>query len=151
MSSGISWLYNTKRHLPGRVIFCKNFFSYKAAEVPPLRINNPTMSQGTLFVTPQIRCLPLKALVKHFNLDIVLSNKEDPVYQKYFPLNKVPAYVGPKGFKLHEVIAIALYCMLLTFELHDERFFSLLNSYPCLNKLCREFQSETFISSFEHN
>ncbi|EER33444.1 elongation factor 1-gamma 1 [Candida tropicalis MYA-3404] len=70
------------------------------------------MSQGTLFATQQIRSLAPKALIKHFNLDVKVSDK-DAVYEKNFPLNKIPAFVGPKGFKLTEVIAISLYCMYL--------------------------------------
>ena len=68
------------------------------------------MSQGTLYVTQQIRSLPPKALVKHFKLDIKLSDK-DEAFNKAFPLNKIPAFIGPKGFKLTEVIAVCLYCM----------------------------------------
>ncbi|EMG46043.1 Translation elongation factor 1-gamma, putative, partial [Candida maltosa Xu316] len=66
------------------------------------------MSQGTLYATQQIRSLAPKALVKHFKLDVKVTDKDD-VYHKNFPLNKIPAFVGPKGFKLHEVIAISLY------------------------------------------
>ncbi|RLV95008.1 Elongation factor 1-gamma 1 [Spathaspora sp. JA1] len=66
------------------------------------------MSQGTLYATQQIRSLTPKVIVKHFNLDVKISDKDD-VYKKNFPLDKIPAFVGPKGFKLHEVIAISLY------------------------------------------
>lgn len=75
------------------------------------------MSTGTLFVTEQIRSLPPKALVKHFNLDVKLTDKDES-YQKNFPLAKIPAFVGPKGFKLHEVIAICIYCMYSPIILH---------------------------------
>lgn len=68
------------------------------------------MSLGTLYATQQIRSLPAKALVKHFNLDVKISDK-DAAYEKNFPLNKIPAFIGPKGFTLTEVIAICLYCM----------------------------------------
>lgn len=68
------------------------------------------MSLGTLFVTQQVRSVAPRALVKHFNLDVKLSDKEDPAYKANFPLAKVPAFLGPKGFKLHEIIAVTLYC-----------------------------------------
>lgn len=68
------------------------------------------MSQGTLYATVQARGILPKALIKHFGLDVKVSDK-DAVYNKHFPLNKIPAFVGPKGFKLTEVIAISLYCM----------------------------------------
>lgn len=106
------------------------------------------MSQGTLYATQQIRSLAPKALIKHFGLDVKITEKDD-TYHKYFPLDKIPAFIGPKGLKLHEVIAICLYCMYFTFNqtmivqyqlmsLYDEKFFQLLYSYPCLNRLCRE-------------
>ncbi|RCK57697.1 Elongation factor 1-gamma 1 [Candida viswanathii] len=66
------------------------------------------MSQGTLYATQQIRSLAPKAIVKHFNLDVKVTDK-DAVYDKNFPLNKIPAFIGPKGFKLTEVIAISIY------------------------------------------
>ncbi|CCG25611.1 Cam1 translation elongation factor eEF1 gamma [Candida orthopsilosis Co 90-125] len=66
------------------------------------------MSLGTLYATQQIRSLPAKALAKYFNLDIKISDK-DAAYEKNFPLNKIPAFIGPKGFTLTEVIAICLY------------------------------------------
>lgn len=97
------------------------------------------MSSGTLFVTEQIRSLPPKALIKHFNLDVKLSDKEDKSYQKYFSLEKIPAFIGPKGFKLHEVIAICIYCMYfqqfcmqLISCLRDERFFHIYTVIPVL-------------------
>ncbi|KAI3405289.2 hypothetical protein KGF56_001901 [Candida oxycetoniae] len=55
-----------------------------------------------------LRSVAPKALVKHFNLDVAFSDK-DATYEKYFPLNKIPAFVGPKGLKLTEVIAICIY------------------------------------------
>lgn len=68
------------------------------------------MSQGTLFADGRIRGLTPKALIKHFNLDIEVADPSGKAYERNFPLKKVPAYVGPKGFKLHEVMAISLYC-----------------------------------------
>lgn len=68
------------------------------------------MSLGTLFVTQHARSIAPRALAKHLNLDVKVSDWEDPAYKANFPLGKVPAFLGPKGFKLHEVIAVALYC-----------------------------------------
>lgn len=70
------------------------------------------MSLGTLIGTQQIRSLPPRALIKHFNLDVKVVAKEDKLLEK-FPLGKIPGFVGPKGFKLQEVIAISIYCMYL--------------------------------------
>ncbi|KAK6204720.1 translation elongation factor eEF1 gamma [Scheffersomyces amazonensis] len=67
------------------------------------------MSQGTLFGQKQIRTVPLRALIKHFNLDIDFVTNEDPAFKKSFPIGKIPGFIGPKGFKLHEVIAISIY------------------------------------------
>lgn len=72
---------------------------------------NLNMSLGTLFGDQQIRTVPPKALIKHFNLDVKIVGSDDAAYQKAFPLKKIPAFVGPKGFKLHEVIAISIYRM----------------------------------------
>ncbi|CAK9439142.1 uncharacterized protein LODBEIA_P33660 [Lodderomyces beijingensis] len=66
------------------------------------------MSLGTLYVTEQIRSLTPKAIVEYFKLDVKLSDK-DSAYEKSFPLNKIPAFIGPKGFRLTEVIAISVY------------------------------------------
>ncbi|KAI5961016.1 TEF4 [Candida pseudojiufengensis] len=66
------------------------------------------MSLGTLYVTQQTRSWVPKGIVKQFNLDVKLSDK-DETYHNSFPLNKIPAFIGPKGFKLTEVIAISLY------------------------------------------
>lgn len=66
------------------------------------------MSQGTLYATQQIRSIAPKVIIKQFGLDVKISDK-DGDYEKYFPLGKIPAFIGPKGLKLHEVIAICLY------------------------------------------
>lgn len=69
------------------------------------------MSLGTLFASQQIRSVPPKAIIKHYGLDVKISDKEDPLYAKYFPLGKIPGFIGPKGLKLHEVIPITINCM----------------------------------------
>ncbi|RLV92805.1 Elongation factor 1-gamma 1 [Spathaspora sp. JA1] len=70
------------------------------------------MSQGTLYGLTQTRALAPKVIIKHFNLDVKISDK-DEVYHKYFPLNKAPTFIGPKGLKLHEVMAISVYLISL--------------------------------------
>ncbi|KAK6459609.1 translation elongation factor eEF1 gamma [Scheffersomyces xylosifermentans] len=67
------------------------------------------MSLGTVFGGQQIRSFPPKALIKHFNLDVKIADTDDAAFKKNFPLGKVPGFLGPKGFKLHEVIAVSIY------------------------------------------
>lgn len=73
------------------------------------------MSQGTVYCFPgSPRSIFVDVLVKYFNLDINsvdVGSVEDATYIKNFPLKKTPAFIGEKGFKLHEVIAISYYCM----------------------------------------
>jgi len=66
------------------------------------------MSQDTLYATESIRTVLLKGLIKHYKLDINVVGK-DATFEKTFPLGKIPAFIGPKGLKLTEVIAIVLY------------------------------------------
>lgn len=80
------------------------------------RISHPfstTMSQGTLYANEKIRTVLAKAVVKHLNLDVKIVDpaNDQATYDKYFPTGKYPAFVGPKGLKLTEVLAIVLYCM----------------------------------------
>ncbi|KSA00133.1 uncharacterized protein AC631_04092 [Debaryomyces fabryi] len=97
------------------------------------------MSLGTLFGAQQIRTVPAKALIKHFNLDVKVVETLDKAYEKNFPLAKIPCFVGPKGFKLQEVIAISIYCMYFPLMLHaierclrDEKFFHIYTVIPVL-------------------
>lgn len=70
------------------------------------------MSQGTLYANERTRALIPVALIKHFNLDVKIVDPASCAdYTKLFPMGKVPAFVGPKGVKLVEVIAISVYCM----------------------------------------
>ncbi|WPK24909.1 hypothetical protein PUMCH_002208 [Australozyma saopauloensis] len=115
------------------------------------------MSQGTLYANSRIRAVIPTALVKHFNLDVkIVDPASSAEYTKFFPLGKVPAFVGPKGVKLTEVIAISVYCMFIfvaiallyaaialipchvVFWSKMMRNLFKLYSYPCLNKLCRD-------------
>lgn len=70
------------------------------------------MSQGTLYSDNRTRCLAPISVVKYFGLDVSISEK-DAKYTRDFPLNKTPTFIGAKGFKLTEAIAITLYRMLL--------------------------------------
>ena len=69
------------------------------------------MSQGTLYGNFRIRTWVPQALIKHYGLDVKVIAPEDDEEQfaKQFPLKKVPAFVGPTGFKLTEVIAVLHY------------------------------------------
>lgn len=70
-----------------------------------------TMSQGTLFANDRIRALIPKALVNEFKLDVKVVDASGKAFEQAFPLGKVPAFIGPKGVKLTEVIAVSLYRM----------------------------------------
>ena len=76
------------------------------------------MSQGTLYVMEASpRSSILVDLVKNFKLDIEVSTEtKSDAFLKKFPLGKTPAFVGPKGFKLTESIAIAIYLLSLAPE-----------------------------------
>lgn len=72
------------------------------------------MSQGTLFANSRTRGVIPTALVKHFKLDVdIVDAFSSDVYKRNFPLGKVPGFIGPKGVKLTEVIAVSIYCMYL--------------------------------------
>ncbi|OBA21864.1 translation elongation factor eEF1 gamma [Metschnikowia bicuspidata var. bicuspidata NRRL YB-4993] len=72
------------------------------------------MSQGTLFADSKIRGAIPTALIKHFNLDVeIVEPESSAAFKKSFPLAKVPGFIGPKGVKLNEVIAISVYLLSL--------------------------------------
>lgn len=60
------------------------------------------MSQGTLYANFRIRTWVPRGLVKALKLDInvVAPETASEQFAKDFPLKKVPAFVGPNGFKL---------------------------------------------------
>ncbi|GME80935.1 unnamed protein product [Ambrosiozyma monospora] len=68
----------------------------------------PIMSQGTLYAADQTRCIFPRGLVKVLDLDVKVEATAEN-YGEIFPLKKYPAFVGPNGFKIHEVIAIVQY------------------------------------------
>lgn len=77
------------------------------------------------------RTIAVLVAAKHNDLDLELVNtipnsaNPNPEYAKVNPLGKIPAFEGANGFTLTEVIAIAIYGMLMTavfFELGRFRF-----------------------------
>lgn len=66
--------------------------------------------KGTVYLLlPSPRSTLLPSLAKYLNLDIKVSNRDDPSYKAAFPLNKAPAYASADGWKLHEAMAILEY------------------------------------------
>ena len=77
------------------------------------------MSQGTLYTSATTRSAPVTALVKKFNLDITFVDHSTVAdFEKKFPLGQIPAFVGPKGFKITEEIALLYY---ITNLIQDEK------------------------------
>ncbi|ODV79265.1 translation elongation factor eEF1 gamma [Suhomyces tanzawaensis NRRL Y-17324] len=67
------------------------------------------MSLGTLYFSERTRAWIPKAVIKHFDLDVKIVDASGKDFTDKFPLGKVPAFAGPKGFKLTEVMAITIY------------------------------------------
>ncbi|CAI4045163.1 hypothetical protein N7582_003453 [Saccharomyces uvarum] len=68
------------------------------------------MSQGTLYINKSPRNFASKALISHFKLDVKIVDLEQASeFASLFPLKQAPAFLGPKGFKLTEAIAIQYY------------------------------------------
>ncbi|GMG45102.1 unnamed protein product [Ambrosiozyma monospora] len=86
------------------------------------------MSLGTLYGSGKTRTILPVGLVKALDLDVKLESTDSPAYKAAFPLGKVPAFVGPKGFKLHEVLAVSIYLV----SLKDEKS-------PLLGKNAKEY------------
>ncbi|KAK6200038.1 uncharacterized protein RJT21DRAFT_140297 [Scheffersomyces amazonensis] len=108
------------------------------------------MSLGTLYVLPgSPRSFIIMDLIKYFKIDIEIKDDlECPAFQAKFPSHKTPAFVGPKGFKLHETLAILNY--VLSFVPKDELkgFLGKNNEqYASILKYLSFFNTE-FISSF---
>lgn len=59
--------------------------------------------------------MAVAAIVKHFDLDVkVVAPADDKAtFDKYFTTGRVPAFVGPKGLKLTESIAVSIYLLSL--------------------------------------
>ncbi|CAI4814245.1 AAC_collapsed_G0055460.mRNA.1.CDS.1 [Saccharomyces cerevisiae] len=74
------------------------------------------MSQGTLYANFKIRTWVPRGLVKALKLDVKVVTPDAAAEQfaRDFPLKKVPAFVGPKGYKLTEAMAINYYLVKLS-------------------------------------
>ncbi|ODV64372.1 putative translation elongation factor 1-gamma [Ascoidea rubescens DSM 1968] len=73
------------------------------------------MSQGTLYYSEKTpRGSFPKALIDYLKIDVAAKTTDAPEFAANFPLKKIPAFIGPKGFKLTEVIAIILYFVSLS-------------------------------------
>lgn len=80
------------------------------------------MSQGTLYGSTFSRGFLSQGLIQHFKLDITSATEADAAYKNAFPLAKYPAFIGPKGFKLSESLAIDLYRKWITLSCIDVLF-----------------------------
>lgn len=68
------------------------------------------MSLGTLYVSELPRPFTPEYLVKKYNLDIkIIDVKEDPEFEKKFPLLKTPDFVTPDVVELSEGLAVCMY------------------------------------------
>ncbi len=79
---------------------------------------------GTVYLllpSPRSTLFPL--LIKYLNLDIKVSDRNDPEYKAAFPLNKAPAFKSKDGWKLHEAMAILQYIVSLKPESCKYKFF----------------------------
>ncbi|EJS41381.1 cam1p [Saccharomyces arboricola H-6] len=74
------------------------------------------MSQGTLYANFRIRTWVPRSLVRVLKLDVnvVVPDTAGEQFARDFPLKKVPAFVGPKGYKLTEAMAINYYLIKLS-------------------------------------
>lgn len=108
---------------------------------------------GTLYVKECTRAKVPSGIIKAYDLDVKIASA-DETFKKQFPLAKFPSYLGEKGFKLTETVAISIYCMYFIFSAFPAypefccgllysfiRMRNLFNlySYPCLKRSCREF------------
>ena len=73
------------------------------------------MSIGAVVLGPRTRPLPVQWLINHYKLDVTVydSYEGHPEFEKAFPLKKVPVFIGPKGLKLREALAICQYLFLI--------------------------------------
>lgn len=65
---------------------------------------------GTLYVKDCTRAKVPSGIVKAYGLDVKIA-EADATYEKNFPMRRFPSYLGEKGFKLTETIAVSIYCM----------------------------------------
>lgn len=70
------------------------------------------MSLGTLFGIDETRSILPGGLVRAFKLDVKIEARDSAAHVAAgFPSHKVPAFLGPHGYKLQESIAVLYYCM----------------------------------------
>lgn len=81
------------------------------------------MSQGLLYgdlkyEDRRIRTIIAGAIIKHFGLDVKIVNPDEDQdrFRNFFPTGKLPAFIGPGGYKLTEVIAVCIYLIQLAPE-----------------------------------
>lgn len=74
------------------------------------------MSENILYANFRVRSLVPKALVNALKLDVQIVDPRtvEKQFAEQFPLKKVPALLGPHGFKLTEQLAINYYLMNLS-------------------------------------
>ncbi|KAG5360290.1 Elongation factor 1-gamma 2 [Yarrowia sp. B02] len=68
------------------------------------------MSIAKIYDLQTPRYTPIKALIKHFKLDVSVVPK-DAEFEKLFPLNKVPALLTADGTPIHEFIAVSYWIL----------------------------------------
>lgn len=80
------------------------------------RIKPIKMSEGLLYSNFRIRSLIPRALVRALELDVEIQDpyQAGEKFAKDFPLRKLPAFVGPHGYKLTEQLAINNYLIKLS-------------------------------------
>ncbi|CAI4935963.1 CGH_3_HP_G0036360.mRNA.1.CDS.1 [Saccharomyces cerevisiae] len=77
------------------------------------------MSQGTLYINRSPRNYASEALISYFKLDVKIADLEQSSeFASLFPLKQAPAFLGPKGLKLTEALAIQFY---LANQVADEK------------------------------
>lgn len=77
-----------------------------------LALDRFKMSQGTLYINRSPRNYASEALISYFKLDVKIADlKQSSEFASLFPLKQAPAFLGPKGLKLTEALAIQFYCM----------------------------------------
>ena len=80
-------------------------------------------SGAVYLLLPSPRSTLFPPLIKYLNLDIKISDRNDPEYKAAFPLNKAPAFKSKDGWKLHEAMAILQYIVSLKPESCKYKFY----------------------------
>lgn len=69
------------------------------------------MAIGTLYGNAHTRTIVPCGLVKAFGLDIDIVESKTEAHLKAFPRGLAPAFIGEKGFKISESLAVNYYRM----------------------------------------